>query len=431
MKLSEWIPWFKDGYCLIHGVSSPPNRRARDDNYMKYIMHVDMNSFFASCEQQANCLLRGRPVGVVAYNAPNSVILAASIEAKRLGIKTGTIAREAKLLCPNIILLENDPPKYRAISEAISAILNQYSDRVEPYSIDESFMDLTGWVKSYDEAKNKALEIKQRLKAEVGDWLSCSIGISFTKFLAKVGSDLKKPDGLTIITPADLPAIYKNVKLTDLWGVANGWRERLRGINIHTIWELYNYPLQNLISLFGKPGHTLYSHIHGFAIENVASIEPLPKSISHQYAIPKAENTAANLPKIIMKLCEKVGRRLRGHELLAQTIFLHVRFYQQPGTAVQKHLPYALHSTADIYHYATELMRQLPAGKIHVLGIGVANFTTHNDQLSLWSEQPKNKTNNIDKVMDSIKDKYGEFAIVHGTMVGGEKFVPDRIGFGK
>ena len=387
----------------------------------KYILHIDMNSFFASCEQQANPTLRGKPMGVCAYPGQNSILLAASIEAKKLGIKTGTSVRDAKKIYPNIIVVENDTYKYRAVSEQFKNILTDYSDCIESYSIDESFVDLTGWVKSWAEAEQKAVEIKQRIRDEVGDWLSCSIGISFTKFLTKVGSDMHKPDGLATITPNDLPKVYDNLELTDLWGLARGWERRLNRININTIRELYDYPLQNLTSLFGKPGYYLYANIHGIEINPVLDEEPKPKSISHQYAIPRRENTPQNLPKMLMKLCEKVGRRLRSHELLAQTIFLGTRYYQHKGGYFHKKLPYPLRSTIDIYQHAVELIqRQTVIQKIHVLSVGVSDFTTENYQLSLLENTPRRiKESKLDDVMDAIKKKHGYFSITHATMLGG------------
>jgi len=392
-----------------------------------------MNSFFASCEQQANRLLRGLPVGVSAYNGPNSILLAASIEAKKLGIKTGTSVRDAKEIYPRIIIVENDTGKYQAISEGFKKILNDYSDCVESYSIDESFVDMTGWVKSWDEAKNKAREIKKRVKNEVGDWLSASIGISFTKFLTKVASDIQKPDGLTVITPGDLPAVYDNLQLTSLWGLARGWERRLARLGIKTIRQLYDYPMQNLVSIFGKPGYYWYANIHGIEISPIMSKETAPKSISHQYAIPKKMATTKNIPKILMKLCEKVGRRLRKNELRARTVFISLRLYKQKSISLHKKSDYPLRSTLDIYHHAVELLKQVPAiARVSVLSIGVSNLTAENYQLSWLNKNSRQAMpSKLDDTMDKIKEKHGSFSIMHGTMLGAENFVPDRIAFGK
>lgn len=396
----------------------------------KFILHVDLNSFFASCEQQANFLLRGKPVAVCAYPELKSVILASSIEAKKLGIKTGLQVRDALKICPDTVILENDPPKYRALSQAFNSILSDYSDSLEPYSIDETFVDLTGWVKSWSQAEKIAKEIKTRVREEVGDWLTCSIGISFTSWLAKVGSDIKKPDGLTLIGPEDLPRIYEKLGLTDLWGIAQGWKARLNKIGVKTIIDLYDYPRQNLVALFGKPGATLYARIHGLETKEVYRNEDAPKSISHQYAIPKMENTPANIPKILMKLCEKVGRRLRAHNLEAGTIFVYLNYWRS-GVSKQKRLPYPIRGTLEIYQNALEILQQnIKQKKLHVLSMGVSSFAAANHQLSLLGK-PKSANNKIDEVMDKIKDKYGEFAITHGQMLGSDNFVPDRIGFRK
>jgi len=406
----------------------------------KYFLHIDMNSFFAACEQQANALLRNKPIGVAAYPGKNSILLAASIEAKKLGIKTGTSVRDAMMIYPDIVLLENDPQKYRAISEGISCILQGYSDMVEPYSIDESFVDLTGWVHSWSQARDMTLEIKQRIRSEIGEWLSCSVGISFTKYLAKVGSDMKKPDGLTIITPSDLPGIYRNLELTDLWGIAHGWKKRLRSIGITTSIGLYHYPLQNLVSLFGRPGYYLYAHLHGHEIDRVESEEQLPKSISHQYAIPKKIVTAGNIPKIVMKLCEKVGHRLRAHELLARTIFVWLGSYQHKGHHLHARLPYPIRSTLEIYHHAAGLIQHVPnIANLRIISIGVADLAAKNRQLSFFTPPSSSRrelgdgalSGQIDDIMDEIKAKHGSFSIVHGTMLGGDNFIPDRIAFGK
>jgi len=399
----------------------------------RYIMHIDMNSFFATCEQQANALLRGMPIGVAAYAGMNSILLAASVEAKQKGIKTGTSVREAIAICQKIVILENDPPKYRAISEQVSEVLSRYSDRIEPYSIDESFIDLTGWVQTWDDARKMACQIKKHIKSEIGEWLSCSIGISTTKFLAKVGSDMKKPDGLVIITPDDLPKIYNTLELTDLWGIAHGWRKKLSRIGINTIRDLYDYPLQNVTSLFGKPGHALYLHLHGFDVDPVARQPRAPKSISHQYAIPKKECTAENIPKILMRLCEKVGMRLRSHECAARTVFLGLRFFERPGAFLHTRLPYPVRGTRDIYQHASLLLKGIePMDHIRVLSIGVSDLEPLTNQLLLFNTTEANKsTTTIDDILDSINNKYGGRTITRAATLGGEHFVPDRIAFGK
>ncbi len=408
----------------------------------RYILHIDMNSFFATCEQQANRLLRGKPVGVAAYPSPKSILLAASIEAKQCGIGTGTSVCEAQSKAPDLVVLENDPPLYRALSTKIEQVIRNYSDCVEPYSIDEHFVDLTGWVHSWEEARTRAKEIQQRIKQDVGEWMHASVGISSTKFLAKVGSDYKKPNGLTVITPQDIPDIYDTLHLTDLWGVARGWEQRLKRIGITTIRQLYEYPLQNMVSLFGKPGHVLYANIHGQETSYVHAETSVPKSISHQYAIPRALVTTHNIPAILMKLCEKVGARLRAHELCARRVWIYLRWYNKKGTHLYISLPYAVRSTLTIYHHAVSLLHTCQTlTHLRLLAIGVSHFESMHTQLSLFEQSSnhsrdlpltkKSDKKDIDDLIDTINHTYGAGTMTHATMLGSAHMVPDRIAFGK
>ncbi|HYE22242.1 MAG TPA: hypothetical protein VD998_01485, partial [Verrucomicrobiae bacterium] len=234
------------------------------------IILLDMNSFFASVEQQANPFLRNRPLGVVASMHPSSCIIASSKEAKVKGIKAGTLVKHAKRICPDIILTHSEPEKYREVSRSVNKILLQYTDQVEPYSIDESFIDLRG---SKLNPLQVGAEVKQRIKDEVGEWLTCSVGISSNKFLAKLASELKKPDGLTIIWREHLREVYKGMKLSDLWGIARGWTNRLARLNIVSPAQLLDYPVQNLISLYGKPGFYIWRRVNGLEEDEIRNEE--------------------------------------------------------------------------------------------------------------------------------------------------------------
>jgi DNA polymerase IV len=156
----------------------------------KVILHIDMNSYFASVEQQANPFLRGRPVGVCSYLSPGGCIIASSMEAKAKGIKTGCRVSDARMLDPDVVLLENEPSKYRSATDKIFGILKEYTDTFEPYSIDEAFLDLTGWVRDFPAAESLGRDIQCRIKAEIGEWLNSSVGIGWTRFLAKFAGDI-------------------------------------------------------------------------------------------------------------------------------------------------------------------------------------------------------------------------------------------------
>lgn len=198
------------------------------------ILHIDMNSYFASVEQQANPYLRGRAVGVCAYLSENGCILASSKEAKQHGVQTGMRVRDARRLWPATVFLQNDPPKYRSTTEAIFHILAAYSDRIEPYSIDEAFLELTGYAHDLEEGSRIGRAINQRIKSEVGEWLRSSVGIAETRFFAKLASDTGAKDSVTVLSSSVVPQYLETLSLTDIWGIARATEQRLALIGITT-----------------------------------------------------------------------------------------------------------------------------------------------------------------------------------------------------
>jgi DNA polymerase-4 len=184
------------------------------------IMHVDLNSCFATIEQQANPLLRGKPIVVAAYNSPNGCVVAPSIEAKRFGIKTGMTVRDARLLYPAVIIRTPDPSKYRAVHLQFRKIFTDYSPSVTPKSIDEAVIDFTDTYALYNRTlPDIGREIKRRFRQEIGEWMVCSIGISTNRFLAKLAASLKKPDGLETIDHTTVLSVYQQATLLDLSGI--------------------------------------------------------------------------------------------------------------------------------------------------------------------------------------------------------------------
>src|SRR3990172_5764598 len=289
-----------------------------------------MNSYFASVEQQANPLLRGKAVGVCSYVHKNGCVISPSIEAKAAGVKTGDRACEAKQKCPTIVFLENQPAKYRAVSERLFTLLAEYAAEIEPYSIDEAFLDLTGHAADLNAAAALGKKIKQRIKDELGEWLRCSIGLSHTRWLAKTASDLKKPDGLTILKPNDLEQIFERLTLTDLFGINVRLDKRLNALGIKTPNELRHYPATNLMQALGKPGYYLWLNVNGYETIGVDGDQTSPKSVGHSYCLPKKTTDKNYLKGVLFKLCEKTGRRLRQLEL--EALALSVGWaYQQGG----------------------------------------------------------------------------------------------------
>src|SRR6266404_4601809 len=210
------------------------------------IMHIDLNSCFATIEQQANPLLRGKPLIVAAYSTPNAFVLAPSIEAKRLGIKMGMRVRDAQEIYPKVIVRSPDPPKYRDVHLKFKKIFQDYSPDVTPRSIDEAVIDFRPVENLHTDLVAAAKEIKQRMKDEIGEWIFCSIGIGTNMFLAKLAASLHKPDGLTLIDYTNLIATYKSAKLLDLNGINVRYQARLNIHGIHTPFDFFNATREKL-----------------------------------------------------------------------------------------------------------------------------------------------------------------------------------------
>lgn len=394
------------------------------------ILHLDMNSYFASVEQQANPFLRGKPVGICAYLSKNGCIIASSIEAKKLGIKTGCRVSEARKIYPSVVLIENNPDKYRTVTAKIFAILREYSDSFEPYSIDEAFLDLTGWVKDFAEAEKLALTIKQRVKNEVGDWLKMSMGLSYTRFLAKLCSDAAGPDELLMVQkPVELSRFYQALKLTDVWGIGEALALRLNRLGIFNLEQLRNYPVENLIRALDKNGYFLWARINGLVGDLVNSDSQI-KSLGHSYCLPKKTTDKKYLSAILLKLAEKVGRRLRSKKLQANLLSVNWSYVNGGGFGKNYRLAKPVKFGFEIFNQAARIFNAtVLKDKVYFLAVGVSGLQAYSRQLSLFKEDQKN--DHLNESINNLNDRYGEFVLYRGRLWGLKKQAVDRIGFRK
>lgn len=405
----------------------------------RVILHLDMNSYFASVEQQANPFLRGKPVGVVATMSPNGCIIASSIEAKAKGIKTGCRVRDARALDPNVILIPNDAAKYRTVTGGIMRILKTYTEDIELYSIDEAFLDLTGFVRSLDEAATIGEEIRRRITSEVGEWLKCSIGIAPTRWLSKFGSDTA-PKGTTLILNRENLHLHLDPRpLTDAWGIAHALERRLNLLNLYSLGDLRHYPVANLMTVFGILGYELWANVNGIEFATVQE-QRLPKSIGHSHVFAR-KATSLEYPKAILaKLCEKAGRRLRALDLEAHGLWLG---YGLPNRIYGNHehrggggaimLPTPIIDTRDIFHTAWKILTDdLPHGALpNYLAMTLFRLRPRVDQLEFFPRGKKDPPA-LAQALDAVNDKYGDFTVSRGSFWGlNDRDVPDRIGFRK
>ena len=392
------------------------------------MMHIDINSCFASIEQQANPLLRGRPVAVAAYATNSGCILASSVEAKRLGIKTGMRVREGKIFCPELIVLAPDPWKYRYIHNCLRKLISQYTSNVVPKSIDEFVLDFEGYPGLKKGLPETGREIKKRLKEEIGDWLTVSIGIGPNRFLAKVASNLKKPDGLEEISAVNYREIYSKLKLTDLYGIKRANAIRLNNAGIYTVNDFFEANDRTLRSAFGSiTGYYWYLRLRGWEIDGTDFSR---KSYGNMYSLPTNLSTAEQLAPILHKLVEKCSFRMRKAGRAARGVHVGIlykdRSFWHKGAVGRR----ILFGANEIYRQAYQILaksaccRPVATLSVTLFDLKKADFS----QLQLFEEISKKVE--LIRAIDKINERWGEFSIVPAKMMGTEANVPDAVAFG-
>jgi len=393
-------------------------------------MHIDLNSCFATVEQQVNPHLRGRPVAIAAYITPGGCILSPSIEAKKLGIKTGMRVREAREIFPHIVVRDPDPMLVRDIHSRFRKICLDYSPSVIPKSIDEVIIDFTG-LNGY---LKKSLieigtEIKKRFRREIGDWISCSIGIGTNRFLAKTGSSLHKPDGLDVINHKNLKDIYSRLTLVDLNGINIGYEARLNRVGIFT-------PLDFLAAadvllrkqVFGGiVGHYWYLRLRGYEVDDYSNRR---RSFGQDYALPQRTNNKEELKKIIMKLCEKMGRRLRKSGQVAYGIHIALLYEGWSNWHKGKKFTHPLYTTQELYQKAVFVFSQSPSkNKVAKIAVSCYELKEVASVPQTLFQTDADKKRKLSDAVDAINDLYGEYVITPALMMNMDKTIIDRIAF--
>lgn len=390
-------------------------------------MHIDINSCFATIEQQANPYLRDKYVAVAAYATNNGCILAASYNAKRLGVKTGMGVKEGRKLCPGLIVLPPDPNKYRFVHHRLFKILKSYSPIVVPKSIDEFIIDFSK-NKFLPDLKLVAVQIKNRIRKEVGEFISVSIGISTNRFLAKTAASYKKPDGLFVISKENHKQVFSTLNLTDLCGIKKGNASRLSIVNIFSVMDFYNADITKLKFGFRSvTGYYWYLRLHGFEVDEAMFGR---KSFGNSYALPKPYYKFEDLAPILTKLIEKMAIRLRRKNYIAQGVHLGIWFRDNSFWHKGKKLANPIFASSDFRKEIFKLLFSVPKIK-PVRNLSVTCFDLHNKnflQLDLTSDVIKKVK--LCEALDNINGKWGDFTVVPTRMINNESYVLDRIAFG-
>ncbi len=421
-----------------------------NNNIQPIIVHIDMNSYFATCEQQDNPAWRGKPLGVCEHLG--GIIIAPSIEAKRWGIKTAMPVWEARKLYPKIILTKTNPARYRFYTSRFLKVFEDYTDRIEKYSIDEAFLDLTkscnirGYkngklqkLDPWEEAERVVREIKTRMKTEVGDWIKCSAGISYSKFVAKIASDLQKPDGLVVVRPQDKNFLYNRLKLTDVPGIGFRMERRLNKLKINSLLDLRDFPLSKLVSHFGIQGYHLHSmgQLEGSWKESFEEdvVDESMKSIGHMYTIPMEFRNKRIMKSVLYKLSEMVAARLRVNNMMGGLVHIHVHDPERLCASRGGKIGYYIQDGRDIYLECLALLKQTGISieelekHSYLIGVTVAELVPHVEQESLF--KTKRYKGNLMEALDKINQKYDDFTIARVPAFLAREIIRDSVGFGR
>lgn len=393
----------------------------------KIILHIDFDSFFASCEQQFNPKLRNHPIGVTATNGRHCII-AASREAKKRGIKSPSVTFEAERICPEIKFVSAHFDKYWEISKKFLKICDDFSPYIELFSLDEVFIDATLTAKLFDGVYEMIAQIKERIKNEIGEYITVSAGISHNKLLAKLASGMKKPNGVMEITTDNLEDVYRNAKLTDICGIGHRIAIRLNKIGIYTLLQLRDTPLSYLIHEFGKvEGQFLKSIGLGMDMRSVVSYTEKPevKSVGRNYCLPHNEYNQRIILQNVYELSEEIGIKLRRLNKKAKTIGLSLRGtraeyghytsdYTSSGQAIFEicKLLYDSWHWHDLSNREMEMVRQ-----ISVWGGNLQDADALT--LPLFSQAFKDHT--LLTTIDKINDKFGDHTIRRGYLLYADK----------
>jgi len=393
----------------------------------RLIFLVDMNAFFISCETARDQRIRGIPAAVAGDPKTRSgIILAANYEARKYGVATAMVLHEAKKLCPELIIVPPDRELYEKNSKAVMNILSRYTPLIQQNSIDEAWMDLTGCEKLFGDPLDIAKNIMETILNELNLW--CSIGISENKFLAKMGSDLKKPQGITELYVKDIKEKLWPLSVRDMYGIGRQTEQKLMDYAIYKIGDIANSNVEFLKNNFGKYGEELHRLSNG--IDN-SQVVPNPiydnKSISRSTTLPYDTNDKEYIKHILLSLAEEVGYEARKYGYKGKTIAISIKYEDFTSVTRQKTVT-PTYLTKDIYNTALKLF-EMNKGKnklIRLLGLGLSNFESdESEQLSIFDlfegVTNEHKEETIEKTIDRIRERFGNKKILRGSMLKSSK----------
>lgn len=391
----------------------------------RIILHIDFDSFFASVEQQYNPSLRGKAIGVTATNG-RTCIIASSREAKKFGIKTGDSTWESFPKCPNLILVSADFNKYFEVSKKFLNIAKDFSPLVELFSIDEVFIDITDTVHLFGDVQSIIKRIKKRIKNEIGEYITVSIGISHNKLLSKLASGMNKPNGVFEINSQNFAEIYQTVKLTKLCGIGERIAARLNKIGVYDLVQLRNIKIELLRLEFGEVYSNVLKNI-GMGINDspIVSYTETPdvKSIGRNYCLPHNEYNKRVILQNIFELCEEIAIRLRGLDKKGRTVALFLNGLTDVGR--RKTIPEYIDSGNQIFLVCQAILAEdnsfFKTRDFYTrqISISVSSLEDAENLTPSLFDQPKPEK--VTKTIDKINEKFGDHTIRNGFLLYADK----------
>ncbi|WP_047534041.1 DNA polymerase Y family protein [Methylotenera sp. N17] len=391
-------------------------------------LYVDFNSYFASVEQQLRPELRGKPIGVLAVLAETTCCIAASNEAKAFGVKTGTMVRDARKLCKDIIFVEARPPLYVELHHKLIAIVESCTHVEKVLSIDEMVCKLTGSQKVTENALALATKIKRAVYKQY-PYILCSIGIAPNTFLAKTASNMQKPNGCVVIEASDIPHKLYPLKLRSLNGIGRQMEERLQRYKIHTVEQLYALNRDQLRSAWGSiEGERYYDKLRGiepYYVKNARS------SLGHSHVLPPEQRNIAGAKAVLHRLLQKAAMRMRSYALLTTRMSVKVKFRDHPSFYGESGIS-ATDNTLSLIQSLETLWQRYPQHLTEPVAVevsfsGLSN--TNEAAYDLFAEKPAETETKLNKAMDMLNLKYGKNTVYFAGAHQALKSAPMRIAF--